>query len=113
MMPGAGKLDRRITIERVASVPNTYNEPVETWSVLITVWAQRKDVSNSEKLAAGEVGSALNSRFVIRSSSITRTVTPVDRINYDQAIWNIQGVKETLEGQNRFLEITAARRTDG
>jgi SPP1 family predicted phage head-tail adaptor len=112
-MPGAGELDRRITIERVTSVPNSYNEPVETWSTLVTVWAQRKDVSDSEKFAAGEVGSALISRFVIRSSTITRTVTPIDRLSHDRALWNIQGVKETLEGRNQFLEITATRRTDG
>jgi SPP1 family predicted phage head-tail adaptor len=111
-MPGAGDLDRRIAIERATSVPNELNEPVETWVTFITVWAQRKDVSDGEKFAAGQVGSSLRSRFVIRSSAQARTVTPVDRISYSGAIWNIEGVKETPEGRNRFLEITAVRDAD-
>jgi head-tail adaptor len=53
------------------------------------------------------------SRFIIRSSSVTKTVTPVDRINYDGHIWNIKGAKETAEGRNRFIEITAVRASNG
>jgi SPP1 family predicted phage head-tail adaptor len=116
-MAGAGPLDRRITIERATTVPNEFNEPVETWVPLpgLTdgkIWARREDVSDGEKFAAGQVGSALRSRFVVRSSTVTKTVTPVDRLNYDSAIWNIHGVKETKDGRNRFIEITAVRRTD-
>lgn len=111
-MPGAGKLDRRITIERFTSTRNDFNELIETWATLATVWAQRKDVSDGEKFAAGQVGSSLRSRFVIRSSSVTKTVTPVDRISYDGALWNIHGLKESAEGRNRFIEITAVRNAD-
>ncbi|QPC87413.1 phage head closure protein [Mesorhizobium sp. NBSH29] len=111
-MPGAGKLDRRITIERFTSIKDEYNEDVETWAALTTVWAQRKDVSDGENFAAGQVGSILRSRFVIRSSLLAKTITPVDRLNYDGAIWNIQGVKETAEGRNQFIEITAVRDAD-
>lgn len=109
---GAGDLDRRITIERFTSTKNEFNEPVETWAPLATVWAQRKDVSDGEKFAAGQVSSSLRSRFVIRSSSTTKTITPVDRISYDGALWNIHGVKETEQGRNRFIEITAVRNAD-
>lgn len=115
-MPGAGKLDRRITIERATSVPNEFNEPVETWTPLATVWAQRKDSSDvvkTELLGAEALGSFLLSHFVIRSSSVTKTVTPVDRINHDGHTWNIKGTKETAEGRNRFIELTAVRANNG
>ena len=112
-MPGAGKLDRRVTFERSTSTKNEYNEDVETWAALTTVWAQRKDVSDGENFAAGQVGSVLRSRFVIRSSTVSKTITPIDRLNYDGAGWNIQGVKETTEGRNRYLEITAVKDADG
>lgn len=106
-MPGAGALDRRITIERLNSAPNGFNEPVGTWSCFTTIWAQRKDVSDGEKLAAGQVGSYRMSRFVIRSSSVAKAITPLDRIAHDGKVWNILGIKETDEGRNRFIELTA------
>lgn len=115
-MTGAGDLDRRITIERFTSTRNEFNEPVETWTALTTVWAQRKDSSDLTKveyLGAEQVGAFHMSRFIIRSSSVTKTVTPVDRISYDGHLWNIKGVKETAEGRNRFIEITAVRANNG
>ncbi|WP_085025288.1 phage head closure protein [Ensifer aridi] len=112
-MPATGKLDRRITIERETETGrNEVNEPVYEWAALATVWARRRDASDGEREAAGQVGSTLMTRFVIRSSSVTRSVTPVDRLNYSDATWNILGVKETEEGRNRFIEITAIRDAD-
>lgn len=115
-MVGAGKLDRRITIERFTPTRNEFNEPVETWATLATVWAQRKDSSDvvkTELLGAEQMGAYLLTHFVVRSSSVTKTVTPVDRINYDGHTWNIKGTKETAEGRNRFIEITAVRSNNG
>lgn len=116
-MPGAGKLDRRVAIERFAVVGrNAFNEDVEDWTTLATAWAQRKDSSDLSKveyLGAEQVSAFLMSRFVVRSSTIMKTVTPVDRLNYDGHLWNIKGVKETAEGRNRFIEITAVRANNG
>lgn len=109
----AQELDRRITIERETETGrNEVNEPVLEWVALATVWARRRDASDGEREAAGQVGSTLMSRFVIRSTSTTRTVTPVDRLNYSGGTWNILGLKETEDGRNRFLEITAIRDAD-
>lgn len=111
-MPGAGSLDRRIVIERATSTNNAFNEPVETWATYTTVWAARKDVSDGEKLAGGQVGASLSSRFVIRSNPTTKAITPEDRVNYDGSIWSIFGLKETAAGRNRFIEITVAKDAD-
>ncbi|MEY9196634.1 SPP1 family predicted phage head-tail adaptor [Sinorhizobium fredii] len=109
----AQDLDRRITIERETEAGrDEVNEPVLEWTALATVWARRRDASDGEREAAGQVGSTLMSRFVVRSSSVTRAVTPVDRLNYSGAIWNILGVKEADEGRNRFIEITAIKDAD-
>lgn len=115
-MRGASKLDRRITIERATSGKNEFNEPIETWAPFITVWAQRKDTSDlvkTEMLGAEQVGSFLLSHFAIRSSAQAKTVSPIDRINYDGHLWNIKGTKETTEGRNRFIEITAVSANNG
>lgn len=108
----AGTLDRRITIERKqATSTNAFNEEVVSWSPFLTVWAARHDVSDGEKLAAGSIGSFLRTRFVIRATSLSRSVTPVDRISYAGAVWNIHGVKEADRGdmRGRFIEITAVK----
>ncbi len=111
----AGDLDRRITIQRSTSAEGRLNEPVETWADLITVWARRRDASDSQKIefmAAGQTGSFIVSRFTIRSSEISRSVTPLDRVFHDGKVWDIKGVKEADEGRHRFLEITASRDAD-
>lgn len=110
-MLGAGDLDRRIIIERsVETGRNGLNEPTTRWATYVEVWAQRKDASDGERLAAGEVGASLMSRFVVRWSSRTATVTSGDRISHDGGIWNIKGIKETPDGRRRFREITAVRK---
>ncbi|RVG20291.1 phage head closure protein [Sinorhizobium meliloti] len=108
----AQELDHRITIQRATVVYDEFNSPVETWSDLATVWARRRDVSDGEKVAAGQVGATLMSRFTVRSTTTTRDMKPTDRLNYDGAIWNIHGLKEADEGRNRFIEITAIRDAD-
>ena len=111
-MPGAGELDQRITIERQPTGTDDVGGETNDWSVLTTVWAKRTDVSDTEKVSANQVNAALMSRFVIRSSSTTRTVTAKDRLSHDGANWGITGVKETADGRRRFIEITAVRQSD-
>ncbi len=113
-MISTGELDRRISIERLSDIGrNAFNEPVEKWASIGSFWARRRDASDGERQASGTIDSFLLSRFVVRSNSVTRTVTPVDRIVHGGAIWNIKGVKEADEGRFRFVEITAVRDTDG
>lgn len=111
-MPGAGNMDRRIVIQRATVTQNALNEDVQSWATYATVWASRKDVSDGEKLAGGQIGASLSSRFVIRSNATTKAIKPSDRVSYDGAIWSIFGIKETTEGRNQFLEITAAKDAD-
>jgi len=108
----AGDLDRRITFQRSTDVNNEFNEPIQAWSDLATVWARRRDASDSEKFAAGQVGATLMSRFVIRSSVTARGIAPTDRIRHDDRLWNILGIKQADEGRSRFLEITAITSVD-
>lgn len=116
-MPAIGTLNRRITIQRKPpAVGNVFNEDVDdVWTTLATVWARRRDASDASKLeylAAGQVGSFHVARFTIRSTPLTRTLAPVDRLIEGGHLWEVQGVKELDEGRHRFLEITAARETN-
>jgi len=110
-MTVAQNLDRRIVIERATVTQNALNEDVQSWATYATVWAKRTDVSDGEKIAAGQIGAFVMTRFVIRSTTRTRAIKPSDRISYE-GLWSIHGIKEAADGRNRFLEITAAKDAD-
>lgn len=115
MSVNASQLDRRITLQRASKVANEFNEEISNWQDLTKVWARRRDASDSQKielLAAGQVGSFQVSRFTVRSSTLTRSITPVDRMLHDGLVWQINGVKELDVGRHRFIEITASRDAD-
>lgn len=106
----AGDLNRRITIERATLTTNALNEQVPTWATLTTVWASKKDVSDSERIAAAEVRAAITTRFQIRLSSKVADLNPKDRISFEGRVYEIFAVKEIW--RNAGLEITAAARVD-
>jgi SPP1 family predicted phage head-tail adaptor len=108
MSRSAGELDRKVVIQRATSTPNAYNEPELSWSDHLSVWAKRTDVSDGEKFAAGQVGSFLMTRFVIRSSEAARGIRASDRLSHEGKTYNIHGIKETQDGRFKFLEITAS-----
>lgn len=110
----AGKLDRRITIERInenAGV-TAYNEQVEAWVPLATLWARKNDASDGEAFRALEVGAQLTARFLIRYSALAATINPKDRVRYKDDLYNIVGVKEPIDTRNQWLEISAVKRSD-
>lgn len=122
-MAGAGALDRRITIRRATTTTNAFNEAVPAFADFCELWAARRDISgvrtraarnlsDGEKLAAGQVGAVLSARFLVRSSNETRTVTALDRIVHDGATWKITGAKEADLGRGRYIEISAVKDSD-
>lgn len=107
----AGKLDRRITIERFTTTRDAFNNPIETWAPLVTrTPAAKLDIRDSERWTAQEVGAEITTRFQIRYSSVVADVNPKDRVLYDGKTYGIVGVKEI--GRRDGLEITAAARAD-
>lgn len=109
-MSGAGILDRRITLQRATTVRNDFNEPIETWGTLATVFANKADASASESYRAQEVGAEITSRFKIRWSSTISSVNPRDRVTFGGRVYNITGVRESV--RNRWLEIDCVARDD-
>ena len=106
----AGRLDRRITINRATTTMDGFNEPVQTWGTLATVWANVAPVNDSERLRAGETLASKQSRFTIRYSSTVATVDPRDRLTFDGQVYDINGVKEIK--RREMLEITATARAE-
>lgn len=105
----SGKLDRRIQFLRAVLVDDGFSE-VEVWQDHGTlVFAARRDVSDIEKFAAGTVQATLDTRFIVRSSTFTRDISPSDRLTCEGLEFNIIGIKQ-IEGRMSFLEISCKAR---
>jgi SPP1 family predicted phage head-tail adaptor len=100
-----GKLDRRIQFRRYTMTDDGFSK-VEAWADHGSpVWASKKDISDGEKVRAGEVSATITSRFEVRSSAFTRALTAKDALTYNGVTFEIFGIKEL--GRNKRLEITA------
>lgn len=107
----AGKLDRRITLQRYGTTYNAFNEPETGWTDLGKRWASKEDVSDGEKVRAAQVGASVTTRFRVRYDSLTSTLTAADRLVCEGVEYQISGTKEG-DGRRREIEITAARPND-
>jgi SPP1 family predicted phage head-tail adaptor len=110
LMLAAGKLDRRIALERATAVQDSTGQAVETWSPLATVWASWRRASARETLAAAEVAAAVTDVFEIRWSTRVRDVSPEDRLTYEDRLYAIVEVTEI--GRREGLRIAATTRVD-
>lgn len=103
----AGKLDRKITIQEKIVTQTESGEPVETWSDIVEVWAQVKPNRGDERFGVMQnVGKAVVT-FHMRWLS---NVSVLNRVIYDEKIWDILDVREI--GRNVGLEIDCTARAD-
>ena len=109
-MSGSGDMNRRVELQRATVTRNEFNEEIETWATLATVWARKDDVSAAESFRAQEVGAQLTTRFRIRYSATVATLNPRDRLLYAGRLYNITGVRE--KQRNRWLEVDCVARND-
>ena len=106
----AGTFDQRIVIQRGAVTTNAFNEPISTFSTLITVWAMATPISDAERARANEIFALASYRFQIRFSAAVADLDVRDRVVWDNRTWDIVGVKAV--GRNDRLEITGAARAE-
>lgn len=108
----AGKLDRRIRIERFMETRDEFNEPVKAWATLATRWASYEPISDGERFRADQTGATGSARFVIRHSSDVADVNPKDRLIFKGVVHDIVHVKEA-GGRGVGIELTCKVRADG
>lgn len=104
----AGKLDRRITIQRATETSDEFGGIVQTWATLAEVWAAVEFVRDSERFQAGEIAAQITNRFAIRYGL---GVTVKDRIVFEGRIYEILGTKEIPRRVGQ--ELTASARAEG
>jgi SPP1 family predicted phage head-tail adaptor len=105
------KLDRKIRLERFTfTVDEGSGEQVKTWSELATVWASKRDVSDSERVASAEVSAEIGTRWQIRWDSAWSNLSPLDRLVYEGRTFEIVAVKEL--GRREGIEISSIARAE-
>lgn len=112
MAIGSGDLREQIVVQRATTVPNEFNEPVETWADYYTFRARREDAGSGEKDAAGQVGAFLMARFTLRRSSKSDGILQTDRIIHDGGTWSIKEKMRLAEDPLKFILIKAVRDAD-
>jgi len=99
-----------ITIERATAAQDETGQPVPSWATLAQAYAEKTDVSDSERIAAAEVAAEITTRFRLLWSETYATVNPKDRITVGGRTYDIFGVKEI--GFREGIEITASARAE-
>lgn len=106
----AGRLDRRITFRRngedsedAMGAPS--GEPADIGSR----WAAVLHGTGSERREAAIEGAEAPATFVVRSDTLTRTITERDTIRFDGADYDITSIAPSRE-RREAIEFTATRR---
>ena len=85
----AGDLRERVTIQAKTVTFNAYNEPIETWSDLVSVCAAFPDQNGKEMRAAQKLYSSVTAVIVIRYRS---DITVLHRVLHGSRVYEIQAV---------------------
>lgn len=97
----AGKLDRRVTLQKWTEIGrDDLNQPVFEWVDGVTVWAQQRPQRGAEAVKAGQMEGVRMMQFQIRYRG---DVSVKDRIIFDGAAYEITGLSEL--GRRDGLEI--------
>ena len=107
MVLNAGRLNRRIQLQRMAKTPDGGGGYSIEWQNLgDPIHASRQDVSDAERVLGGVWTGRLVTRFVIRASDFARGIKRSDRLVHEGIAFEIDGIKEVPPGR-AFFEITA------
>lgn len=98
----SARMDRRITIQEPTTTYNDYNEPIQSWSDLASVWASVKRQSARETWQAGKVAE-VEAVFTMRYIS---GVSETCRIVYGSENYEITATPREI-GRQDGLEIEA------
>lgn len=101
----AGRLDRKITLQKPTTTTDEYGEEETTWDDFRSVWADIQKQSGREMFEAGKLAE-VEIVFKIRYLS---EITPEWRIQYDGKDFDITHIKEI--GRRNGLEIAGTART--
>lgn len=102
-----GKMDRRITLQTRTVAANAYNEPIETWTTLATVWAALEyPITGSDEETADKLN--ISRQRVIFTIRYRDDTGYVERVLYNDEVYDIERIAEI--GRNQYLKLTTEKR---
>ena len=100
----AGKLDRTIALERLASAVDDYGTPQAAWTPIATVRAQRIQASTEEFMRT--FGASTETAVVFRIRHMDG-LTLADRVTDGTTIFDLKEIRELGRRQGLELRCTA------
>lgn len=110
IIPTLGELRHRVRFERQSQERNEVGDMVGVWRPLVTgVAARLVPTKGGEEIRAARMSGIVTFDLAIRSTSATREITAADRVVDERtgAVFALKTPPLNLDGQNRFLMITA------
>lgn len=120
----AGRLDRKIDLQRKSATVSPSGQPIETWTTIAARrWSSVTPASGDERFSQPQLAAKQQTEFQVRWSGDVADVSPLDRIIYPAVtegspppaipttnIYDILAVHEI--GRREGLKIIAVRRAD-
>lgn len=101
----AGSLRHKITFERQSATQDSFGGVPDTWTSLGDRFASLEPMRGNEKeVQSGEI-SRLMVKLKVRYDSLTKTITPSDRITWNGSVFDIHAI-ENAHFKNRELILT-------
>lgn len=103
----AGKLDRRIKLQKQTLTQSAMGEFIVEWADVATVWARRLSSKGREFYSGGVQLGTEDAGFQIRHSTDVAAVDQTWRIVFDGSMYDISSIDEV--GRKGYLTIMAKR----
>lgn len=101
MRQGAGKYDRRVTIQQLVTTSDGTGGTTSSWQTFATVWAAIEPLTGGEYFVAQQTTSKVNNKISLRYLD---GVKPAMRVLYGTRIYNIEAVMDS-EGRRRERQL--------
>ena len=103
-----GKMNKRITISNFTQAANTYGEPVRTWIIVGTRWAEVVPLTAKEFITAKQLASQIDIIFRIRRTPALLLIKPKMKITYNNQDYNIESAIN-VQNKNRVIELLCSK----
>lgn len=106
----AGKLDRRVALQRATESKSDRGGVTQTWATFATVWAQKIEARGDERFSDPSLVGKITRSFRIRWSSEVKDLTSKDRVMFEGVPHDIIAQREI--GGRDLIELDCFARAE-
>lgn len=92
-----GNLRHRVTLQRLTGERGAAGGANDTWQDIGLRWASVKPLSGREWVNAAAANTEISHDVMLRADSLTKTLTPRDRLLFGGRVFDIQAVRNVDE----------------